>query len=245
MNQLVIDAGNTRAKVAIYSSNGQRHLESVKGITAEIIQLQVSKYYPTSTILSSVVNIDEQVLKLVKSLPNSLVLDHLTPLPIKNRYATPATLGYDRLANAAGAVHYFPGKNVLAIDAGTCLKFDFVNASMEYLGGAISPGLHMRYSALNQFTSQLPLLEPVEDALLIGNSTENSIQSGILNGMLEEIKGIISRYENEFQNVQLILSGGDARFFLNHLKKAIFATPELTLKGLQTILQYNYPHDPS
>ena len=242
MNQLIIDAGNTRVKAAIYSTSGFIPLDMQAGLSVQALSLLAGKYKPVAGILSSVINIDAGVLKMIKALPYCLVLDHQTPLPFKNKYASPATLGHDRLANAAGALHFLPAKNVLTIDAGTCLKFDFINAAAEYLGGAISPGILLRYKALHQYTGKLPLLEPVTDAELIGNSTEGSIHSGILNGMVEEINGIISRYEKEFDNVQLILTGGDARYFLNHLKKPIFATPELTLRGLQTILAFNYQH---
>ncbi|MEP7264609.1 MAG: type III pantothenate kinase, partial [Bacteroidota bacterium] len=121
----------------------------------------------------------------------------------------------------------------------TCLKFDFISSDGVYSGGAISPGLQMRYEALHSFTDQLPLLAPAEETPLIGNSTAQSIHSGIVNGMIAEIEGITASYQNQFANVRLILTGGDSRYFLNHLKKSIFADPELTLKGLQFILLHN------
>ncbi len=243
MNQLVIDAGNSRVKVAVFSSGEIMHQVAHDKLSLPILKSLIHDFKPVATILSSVVNMDDVVVATIKTLQKSIVLNELTPLPFKNEYTTPETLGHDRLANAAGAFCIFPNKNALIIDAGTCLKFDFITEKGAYLGGAISPGLSMRYQSLQHFTDRLPLLEPVESAQLTGNSTESSIHSGVLNGVIAEIEGFSSQYEKAFVNVQLILTGGDVRFFLNHLKKSIFASPELTLKGLQSILQFNYPND--
>ena len=243
MNQLVIDAGNSKVKIAVFKNGEPIHKAGQKALSLPQLKSLINDFKPVATILSSVVDLDQSVLEALKTLPKSIILDAKTPLPFKNKYATPLTLGRDRLANAAGAQSLFPERNVLVIDAGTCLKFDFINEQSEYLGGAISPGLNMRYRALNHYTDQLPLLTPVETTPFIGDSTESSIHSGIVNGMTAEISGIIDQYEKTFVNVQLILTGGNARFFLNHLKKSIFASPELTLKGLQSILQFNEPND--
>jgi type III pantothenate kinase len=240
MNCLVIDAGNTRCKLAVFSGSELQWQESLAALSLLHLEKIIATYNPVSTILSSVVHLDTELVKFIGLLPNALILDENTPLPLVNGYATPKTLGRDRLANAVAAKSLFQNRNVLVMDAGTCLKFDFTDKAGTYQGGAISPGLHMRYESLQRFTDQLPLLAPVDEAKLTGNSTDSSIHSGILNGMRAEIEGVINRYESVYDNLQLILTGGDARYFLNHLKKSIFASPELTLKGLHFILLYNY-----
>ena len=243
MNRLVIDAGNSAIKIAVFEGNECRHKAIESILSHEKLQELREEFKPVSSIMSSVIKMNVEVIAAFQQLPHHLLFDHHTKLPFKNLYVTPESLGYDRLANAAGAFHLFPRRNVLVIDVGTCLKFDFINKNAEYKGGSISPGLHMRYKALHKFTRLLPLLEPMELPPLTGNSTHLSIHAGIWNGMLAEINGIINNYEKEILNVQLILTGGDARYFLNHLKKAIFASPELTLTGLLFILQHNYPND--
>jgi type III pantothenate kinase len=154
-------------------------------------------------------------------------------------YATPTTLGVDRIAGVCGAKHMSPKTNVLVIDAGTCITYDFLDRDGNFLGGGISPGLMMRFNAVHNFTARLPLVPLVEIAPLIGDSTETCIQSGVINGLIEELGGIISLYRQKFEGLAVILSGGDARFFENKLKGSIFAVPELVLSGLNSILIHN------
>jgi type III pantothenate kinase len=166
-------------------------------------------------------------------------LDSKLPLPITIKYATPETLGVDRIAGVCGAQQKFPGEPCLVIDAGTCITYDFINHDGEFLGGAISPGMMMRFQAVHTFTSKLPLVSRPEKVVLIGDSTETCIQSGVIHGIVEELNGTIRRYQEEFAGLRVILCGGDARFFENNLKGAIFAVPELVLSGLNSILNYN------
>ncbi|HRF77340.1 MAG TPA: type III pantothenate kinase, partial [Chitinophagales bacterium] len=168
-----------------------------------------------------------------------------TELPIVNDYATPATLGKDRLAAAVGSSAAFPGKNVLSIDAGTCIKYDFVRADNRYLGGGIAPGLVMRLKAMHNFTARLPLisLTPqmlVQQTLLTGDSTTDSMLSGAINGALWEVEGAIAAYNAIYDDLHVIITGGDASFFELHVKSRIFARPNLVLEGLNTILKYNF-----
>jgi type III pantothenate kinase len=161
------------------------------------------------------------------------------PLPVKNGYATPQTLGVDRIAAACGANALFPENNCLVIDAGTCVTYEFVDATGVYRGGAISPGLKMRFQALSVLTARLPLVEPVHTPELTGASTASCIQSGVVIGLMEEMNGVIRRYEEKFDKLRVILCGGDTPFFENQLKASIFASPELVLSGLNSILSYN------
>ena len=188
-------------------------------------------------ILSTVKN--KSNFKTLFSNKNFVLLNNSTPLPIKILYKSPTSLGNDRIASAVGAITNFPNKNVLVIDAGTCITYDLINSKKEYLGGSISPGIQMRYNALHQFTSQLPLLESVDTAMLTGVNTEESIHSGIINGVFVEIDGIIQRYTNQYPDIKVIVTGGNAKFFDKGLKNTIFAKPNLLMEGLNKILDYN------
>jgi type III pantothenate kinase len=165
-----------------------------------------------------------------------LFLDQYTPLPVFNAYSTPETLGKDRLANACGASALFPGEHVLVFDAGTCLKADLVTADRTYLGGSIAPGLTMRFKALHHYCPALPLISVSGESPLTGVSTETSIRSGVLNGMVAEITGLLNSYREAYPGVRAVLTGGDTPVLVNRLQKDIFAVPGLTLHGLHAIL---------
>lgn len=240
---LIIDLGNTLAKCYV-TQQGKLLLETkleghdFDGVRKFIADLDQPV---EAAILSSVVDHPASLERALKECFFTVVLDHTTPLPFKNSYQTPQTLGKDRLAAAAGALQLYPGANVLAIDAGTCIKYDVVTGSGEYLGGGISPGIEMRFRALNTFTDKLPLLHRADKAELIGRTTEGSIRSGVQNGALEEVKGIISCYSKELGKLKTVITGGDMGFFTRLIseKNAIFADPYLALKGLNFILKHN------
>lgn len=189
----------------------------------------------TAVVVSSVAGMPEALLGRLQASAPCLFPDEHTPLPLINRYQSPETLGRDRLANAVAACVHYPGRDVLVLDMGTCLKLDFVNSSGEYLGGSISPGLLMRYRALHAFTARLPLLEPVASTALIGTDTAGSIHAGVLEGYRAEAEGMIAAYTLEKPGLTVLLTGGDAPRFLDRLKSRIFAAPDLTLRGLHAI----------
>lgn len=202
----------------------------------------LSRHSVAQTMVSSVGS--EDLTKFVISLTERpIVLDDQTPLPIKNGYKTPKTLGKDRLANAVAAYHYFNNHNSLVIDAGTCLKFDFINESNEYLGGSISPGLTMRFKALNTFTDKLPLVNPEDsEPVEMGVDTLTSIHTGCYTGMNREIEATIAEYKKMHGDLKILITGGD----MDQLQKmgfsqknSIFADRWLTLKGLNKILSHN------
>lgn len=246
---LVIDAGNTLVKAALFENNEMKSFYSFDGVSAEEFNEKVISLNAVSRcILSSVIKIEGDFKLLLSSKCKLLELDSHTPLPIANRYHTPHTLGNDRIASAVAANEQFRNTNVLVIDAGTCIKYDFVNDRNEYLGGAISPGIEMRFKALNSFTAQLPLLNYQPIDYLIGDSTEHSILSGVLNGVQEEVTGIIRRYASKYPDLSLVYTGGYHKYFerifndsksLNIEKSSIFADPFLVLKGLNIILNHN------
>ncbi len=234
---LVLDYGNSFAKVGVFEKHELK--QSLSFSNAEELKFFLQNFSAENFILSSVTHEAAPTLAWVNHIKRKLVLTPALPLPIQNLYDTPLTLGVDRIAGACGANQQFPGLHCLIIDAGTCVTYDFLDKQGNYRGGGISPGLKMRFQAMNAFTAKLPLADIIEDPPLIGTSTESCLQSGAINGMIEEINGIIMRYRREFKDLQVILCGGDARFFENKLKAPIFALPELVLSGLNSILIYN------
>ena len=236
---LVVDIGNTLIKVAQFEQGNCRNIERFKD--QKLFLKYVSSVSANNVIISSVrdVSFTNEVVNLF---PESLLLTTNTHLPIINSYVTPETLGNDRLANAVSASAVFPNQNTLTIDFGTCLKFDFVTSSNEYLGGSISPGLTMRFKALHTLTDNLPLIDDVQTNQLIGTDTTSSIQVGVYQGIIAEISNMISQYEKKYNKLNIILTGGDLRWFLDiemSQKNSIFADEFHTLKGLNTILNYN------
>jgi type III pantothenate kinase len=189
--------------------------------------------------VSSVGNLDPRVHAVLAVFSDVHQLGPSSKTPFKNSYATPHTLGVDRIALATAAFYHNPKGNTLVIDAGTCITYDMLNDYGEYLGGAISPGLYMRYKALHEQTSKLPLLEPTDLVDFIGNSTESSIHSGVVNGMCQEIDGVIDQYKSRFTDLTVILTGGDALFLSKRLKNTIFADSKFLLTGLNYLLEYN------
>lgn len=238
---LAVDIGNTKVKAGIFNGNQLVHQASFQRPALNEIK-RLLQDFPTLKfcIVSSVITHSKEIINLLSHKLNCIELNFNTALPIKNLYSTPDTLGNDRLASAVGAYKRFPGKNSLVIDVGTCLKFDFITAQGEYLGGAISPGLNMRFKALNAFTDRLPLLQRDDEfESTIGRSTRESILSGVQGGMLGEIKYAIEEYTSQYSPVQFVLTGGDWQFFENALKNSIFAAPSLLLEGLNEILLFN------
>ena len=234
---LVIDKGNTRIKYAIFKND----VIDFKGVceATELTGLLV-KYsgQVQRLIFCSVTPVDDQLrTELQSCCLNFLVLSTKTPLPFANQYQNPSSLGADRIALVAGATSSFPGTNVLVVDLGTCMTFDFVDAQSRYFGGAISPGLNMRLKALNEFTAKLPLIPADAPQDLIGKNTKESILSGVVNGMLRELDGTINDYKRRYPNIKTILTGGDLPFFDKKLKNSIFADEDVLLNGMYFILK--------
>lgn len=234
---LVVDSGNTSTKVAIFDHDTL--IEKIVFTSADDLKDYLAKSTAKNVIVSSVNMEGDDLLAYVQQATTKLKLHYQLPLPVKIHYATPRTLGVDRIAGVCGAVQLFPDQDTLVIDAGTCITYDFIDQHKNYLGGGISPGLSMRFQAVHTFTAKLPLVKPVEYPELIGNSTERCIQSGIVWGSIDEINGTIDRYRIKYPQLRVILCGGDTPFFENKLKASIFACPNLVLIGLNRILLHN------
>jgi type III pantothenate kinase len=237
---LAIDVGNTRVKIAVFEKDKlvELFVFNKTKILSEIKDI-LKKHEISTGIMSNVASISDSKLKKIKNLVQIHIISSLTEVPFKNLYKTPETLGVDRIALVAGAVSQFSGHNVLVIDAGTCITFDFVNSEGEYIGGAISPGLKMRFNSLNHFTANLPLLEKDDLTDFIGKNTKESMNSGVINGVIQEIDGVINQYKKKFLDLTVVLTGGDTNFLAKQLKSSIFANQNLLLHGLNKILIHN------
>jgi len=233
MRKITIDEGNTITKLALFEDDNLVIKENNVSV-AQALELASN----CDRLILSSVKKDSDFNTLAQH-KYALSLNSTTPIPISNGYKTPFTLGNDRIALVVGATVNFSNHNVLVIDAGTCITYDFINAQQEYIGGSISPGIQMRYRALHQYTSQLPMLNSVENAKLTGGNTEESIHSGVINGVLAEIDGVIQRYSEQYTDIKVVVTGGDVKLFDKGLKNTIFASPNLLMEGLNKILDYN------
>lgn len=237
---LVVDVGNTVAKVALFE--GDTLVEVVFDSNQSLDCLSnLSTTYPIEKgIIATVLDLNERVLAQLNKLSFSLLwLDHQTPLPVINLYETPETLGYDRMAAVVAAHEQYPDKNILVIDAGTCLTYEWIDAQGQYHGGNISPGLQMRLKALHQYTGRLPLVPPEGRLLPLGKDTDTAIRAGVIKGMEYEISGYITAMKHKYPELLVFLTGGDEFSFDTNVKSVIFADRFLVLKGLNRILNYN------
>ncbi len=238
---LVIDVGNTQIKIAVFEQNKQvEYLTANQNELLSTIKALKIKYPNIQkAIVASVGTIENSILS---SLKNSIEIQYLTKeckFPFINTYSTPNTLGIDRMVLAAGAVLEYPNQNRLVIDIGTCITYDFIDENNNYLGGAISPGLRLRYESMNQKTAKLPSLTKKKPLHFIGNSTESCMHSGVVNGIALEMDGFIELYKAQYTNFITILTGGDSDFLAMRLKNTIFANSNFLLKSLNQTFQYN------
>lgn len=242
---LAVDIGNTRIKAAVFENNTL--LEPFVFEKKELeknIQTILKKHQSIShLVISSVSDIEKQAFAHLKSLVDINYISHKDKFPFVNCYETPQTLGIDRMVLAAGATLRFPGKNRLVIDAGTCVTYDFIDENNNYLGGAISPGLRLRYEALHNFTAKLPLLTLEKPKNFVAKSTSESIHSGVVNGLVCEIDGFIAQYKEQYSNFIIILTGGDSEFLAKRLKNTIFANSNFLLESLNQTFQYKTEND--
>ncbi len=236
---LTIDVGNTFTKAVIFDNDNIKWMRTYKNFSVNNLRVIFSSGSVRCSILSSVAKTEKKILRFLQSNSTFVQLNSKTKLPVKNRYKTPETLGSDRISAVAGAAKLFPKRNCLVIDAGTCIKYDFITAKKEYLGGSISPGLLMRFQSLHNFTDRLPLIHPETTRSFTGTSTKDSILTGVQTGIIHEINGFIQQYKKKYGAVKVILSGGDATLFAEHIKSSIFAAPNLVHIGLHEILKYN------
>lgn len=241
MRNLCVDIGNTFCKVGIFE-NGQSQFFEPRFEIAGLKDFLQDQNFDQIAVCSVKKNEAEIQTIFEHWIAKLLIFDAKVPLPIHNNYGTPQTLGVDRLAAAVGAAQCFPQQACLIIDAGTCIKYDIVSNN-AFEGGMIAPGMSMRYKAMHEFTAKLPLIEVATIQnwpSWIGKSTAEAMQSGVQNGIVAEMTGVISQFEADLTNFKIILTGGDAIFFESRLKRPTFVIPNLVLIGLDSILNFNY-----
>lgn len=242
---LCFDFGNTRLKCGVFISGQLSEVLTLEDDSIATMNRLLDKYKPGNTILSSVIHHNVEIEKLFDGKTSFLKLDSTTKLPFTTPVSKPETIGADRLALAASAVHFYKGYNNLIIALGSCITYNFINKYNSFVGGSISPGMEMRFKSLNSFTAKLPIIKFDAKATgwnfpLIGYDTDTNILSGVILGMASEIDGIINEYKKKFSNFNVVLTGGDTGNFEGHLKNKIFADPWLILKGLYAISEYNH-----
>lgn len=236
----IIDVGNTFRKLAVFDDSKIVVKETCEASTFSEVFLDITRKYPTISngIVSSVGTFNVSEVEGITKIP-FIFLDYKTPVPFINKYATPKTLGVDRIALVSAAAVLFPNKNTLIIDAGSCITMDFISAKNEYLGGTITPGITMRYAAMQHFTAKLPLLSIQVPKTITGDTTESAMHIGAYSGVVHEIEGTINVYKEKYPDLKVILTGGDTHLLRDSLKNDIFTNSNFLLEGLNFILQHN------
>jgi type III pantothenate kinase len=236
---LIVDIGNTSTKLAVFEGKTKLSQSRVDELSCEEFEKRLAGYKIQKAIVSSVKKLPPYISDLFFSnIPFVHVLSHESRLPFKIEYDTPETLGSDRIAAVAGALNLFHDKEVLIIDAGTALTFDFLSVNI-YKGGNISPGLTMRFKALNKFTDRLPLVSPTGSFTFPGQNTTDAIRAGVITGVTYEINEYIRTFENEHSDLNIILTGGDSEFLKDKINYHITYMPDIVIDGLNYILEYN------
>ena len=235
---LVIDRGNTFVKWAVFEDQDMRFFSRARMLSDERINSIFNLFPIENSIVSAVSHLGFSEDQL-NTASRYFRLDHQTPLPFVNTYETPSTLGRDRIAAVAGAQAEWPDRNLLVLDTGTCLTIDFLRADGQYLGGNISPGPELRFTAMHEGTANLPLVSRPADFMTIGKTTEEALQNGGYAGIIAEIAGWILFAKEQFEDPVVVISGGDATSFATSIKNEIFVRPDLVLTGLHTILRFN------
>lgn len=236
---LCFDFGNTRLKCGVFEDDSISEVIVLENDRPETLLQLIEKFHPQRTILASVIDPSVEGETLLASHSTFHKVSHLSKLPFTASVVQPETIGADRVALAAAAAHFYPSVNNLIIGMGSCITYNFINKYKQYLGGAISPGMEMRFTSLKTFTAKLPLVHPDWNFPLVGYDTRTNILSGVMLGMAKEIDGVIEEYQKRYSNFNVLLTGGDAPYFAAHLKSKIFADPDLIFKGLYAISEYN------
>lgn len=237
---LCFDFGNTRLKAAVFSGGALKEVVVLNDDSEATIEALINRVKPKYSILSSVIDHNPKIEALLAQRTRFHKLNHNSKIPFETPVGKPETIGADRLALCAAAVHVYPGCNNLVVGVGSCITYNFVNKYHEFLGGGISPGMEMRFKSLQTFTAKLPLIQKDWNFPLVGHDTRTNILSGVLLGMAKEIDGTIDAYAERYGNFNVLLTGGDTPHFASHIKNKIFADPDLLFKGLYAIGEINY-----
>ena len=236
---LIIDIGNTTTKLAVFEGHEKITVSRINELSCEELEKNLSGLKIKRAIISSVKKLHPLIYELFfTNIPLVHVLSHKSKLPFRVEYETPETLGTDRIAAVAGAFNLFPGEEVLIIDAGTAITFDFLLAGI-YRGGNISPGIAMRFKALNKFTGKLPLVSQAENYTSPGRNTTDAIVAGVISGVTYEINEYIRTFEKKYTDFKILLTGGDSGYLKNKIDYQLTYVPDIVIDGLNIILEYN------
>lgn len=239
MRNITIDIGNSGIKYGIFEDSKLIYCNRTEGLATGRIVEDIATYKPSHSIVCSTIKPNADLNASLKQLHQDMMFfDYKTDIPILNLYKTPQTLGMDRLAAAIGAYN-ISKCDTLIIDMGTAITYDFVTKRGEFLGGNISPGMEMRFKALHEHTSLLPLVSHEGHRPQLGEDTESAIRCGVLDGMKYEIEGYIRKFSLKHSNLCVFFTGGDELYFEDEIKKRIFADKFIVLKGLNEVLTYN------
>lgn len=236
---LCFDFGNSRLKCGIFNDSNFVREVVLDDDSIESIEQLVQEFHPSKSILSSVINHNAEIETVLANRTQFHKLSHTSKLNFTTAIGKPETIGADRLALIAAAVHFYPGKNNLVIGLGSCITYNFVNQDNIFLGGGISPGTDMRFKSMNDFTAKLPLVKKEFNFPMIAYDTKTNLQSGVLAGISFEIEGFINYYNSRFGNFNVVLTGGDSGYFAQRVKNKIFADPNFLFKGLYAISETN------
>jgi type III pantothenate kinase len=236
---LCLDFGNTRMKCGVFVDGEFQEEQILENDYEDTIRVLLDRFQPSRTILSSVIHHNPRMEELLRATTHFHKLDHHSKVPVTTPVGKPETIGADRLALVVAAVTLFPGKNNLVIGLGSAITYNYINKDKEFIGGAISPGMEMRFRSLHEYTAKLPLVKADWNFPLAGYDTRTNILSGVILGMAKEIDGIVDAYQEKYDNFNVMMSGGDSAYFTRHLKSKIFADPYLIYKGLYAISEFN------
>jgi type III pantothenate kinase len=239
MTTLCFDFGNTRLKAAVFIHEEIKEELFLQDDKEETILLLLQKYQPARSILSSVINHNEAIERLLQTKTIFHKISHLTNINFTTPVGKPDTIGADRLALMSAAVYFYPGKNNLVIGLGSCITYNFINQYHQFLGGAITPGMDMRFKSMHDYTARLPLVSVDWNFPLIGYDTKTNLQSGVLVGITSEIEGFIEKYAQKYSNFNVVLTGGNSAYFASQLKYKIFADQHFLFKGLYALSEIN------
>ena len=239
MTTLCFDFGNTRLKAAVFVNELLTEELFLEDDNEKTIQGLLGQFKPERTILSSVVNHNESIENLLAQKSHFHKISQFTEINFTTPVGKPETIGADRLALMSAAVHFYPGKNSLVIGLGSCITYNFINQYHQFLGGAITPGMDMRFKSMHDYTAKLPIVTADWNFPLIGYDTKTNLQSGVIVGIINEIEGFIQKYGEKFGNFNVVLTGGNSTYFASQLKYKIFADQHFLFKGLYALSEIN------
>lgn len=239
MTTLCFDFGNTRLKVAVFNGDLMQEERFLPDDSDATVQALVDELKPARSILSSVIHHQPGLEAILETQTQFHKISHLTKINFTTPVGKPESIGADRLALMSAAVHYFPGKNNLVIALGSCITYNFINQYQQFLGGAITPGMDMRFKSMHDYTAKLPLVTADWNFPLIGYDTKTNLQSGVILGIVNEIEGFIGKYEEKLNNFNVVLTGGNSAYFASQLKYKIFADHHFLFKGLYALSEIN------